>query len=50
MRVQYTLDLRKPNLRKNLDLGKIVGTTDFLVTDNPKRNFILLNRLVVFKD
>ena len=29
--VQYTLDLRKPDLRKNLDLRKIVGTTDFLV-------------------
>ena len=29
--IQYTLDLRKPNLRKNLDLRKIVGATDFLV-------------------
>ena len=29
--VQYTLDLRKPDLRKNLDLRKIVATTDFLV-------------------
>ena len=29
--IQYTLDLRKPNLRKNLDLRKIVGKTDFLV-------------------
>ena len=29
--IQYTLDLRKPDLRKNLDLRKIVGTTDFLV-------------------
>ena len=29
--VQYTLDLRKPDLRKNLDLRKIVVTTDFLV-------------------
>ena len=29
--VQYTLDLRKPNLRKNLNLRKIVATTDFLV-------------------
>ena len=29
--VQYTLDLRKPDLRKNLDLRKIVGATDFLV-------------------
>ena len=27
----YTLDLRKPDLRKNLDLRKIVGATDFLV-------------------
>ena len=30
-RVQGNLDLRKPDLRKNLDLRKIVGTTDFLV-------------------
>ena len=29
--VQYTLDLRKPDLRKNLDLRKIDATTDFLV-------------------
>ena len=29
--VQYTLDLRKPDLRKNLDLRKIDGATDFLV-------------------
>ena len=29
--VQYTLDLRKPDLRKNLNLRKIVATTDFLV-------------------
>ena len=29
--VQYTLYLRKPDLRKNLDLRKIVATTDFLV-------------------
>ena len=29
--VQYALDLRKPDLRKNLDLRKIVATTDFLV-------------------
>ena len=29
--VQYTLDLRKPDLRKNLDLRKVVGATDFLV-------------------
>ena len=26
-----TLDLRKPDLRKNRDLRKIVGTSDFLV-------------------
>ena len=29
--VLWNLDLRKPDLRKNLDLRKIVGTTDFLV-------------------
>ena len=29
--IQWNLDLRKPDLRKNLDLRKIVGTTDFLV-------------------
>ena len=29
--VQWKLDLRKPDLRKNLDLRKIVATTDFLV-------------------
>ena len=29
--VQYTLDSRKPVLRKNLDLRKILATTDFLV-------------------
>ena len=29
--VQWNLDLRKPDLRKNLDLRKIVGATDFLV-------------------
>ena len=28
--VQWNLDLRKPDLRKNLDLRKIVATTDFL--------------------
>ena len=28
--VQWNIDLRKPDLRKNLDLRKIVGTTDFL--------------------
>ena len=31
MGIQYTLDLRKPDLRNNLDLRKIVGATDFLV-------------------
>ena len=30
-KVQYTLDLRKPDLRKNLDLRKIGATIDFLV-------------------
>ena len=30
--IQWKLDLRKPDLRKNLDLRKIVATTtDFLV-------------------
>ena len=29
--IQWNLDLRKPDLRKNLDLRKIVGATDFLV-------------------
>ena len=29
-KIQYTLDLRKPDLRKNLDLRKIVGATHFL--------------------
>ena len=29
--IQWNLDLRKPDLRKNLDLRKIVDTTDFLV-------------------
>ena len=29
--LQYTLDLRKPDLRKTLDLRKIVGATNFLV-------------------
>ena len=29
--LRYDLDLRKPDLRKNLDLRKIVATTDFLV-------------------
>ena len=29
--IQWNLDLRKPNLRKNLDLRKIVATTDFFV-------------------
>ena len=31
LKIQYTLDLRKPDLRKNLDLRKIAGATDFLV-------------------
>ena len=30
-KVQWNLDLRKPDLRKNLDLRKIVATTNFLV-------------------
>ena len=29
--IQWNLDLRKPDLKKNLDLRKIVGATDFLV-------------------
>ena len=29
--IQYCLDLRKPDFKKNLDLRKIVATTDFLV-------------------
>ena len=29
--IQWNLDLRKPDLKKNLDLRKIVGSTDFLV-------------------
>ena len=29
--LQYCLDIRKPDLRKNLDLRKIVAKTDFLV-------------------
>ena len=29
--LQWNLVLRKPDLRKNLDLRKIVATTDFLV-------------------
>ena len=29
--VQYCFDIRKPDLRKNLNLRKIVATTDFLV-------------------
>jgi hypothetical protein len=29
--VQWNLDLRKPDLRKNLDLRRIVATTNFLV-------------------
>ena len=31
MQIQWNLHLRKPDLRKNLDLRKIVGTTNFLV-------------------
>ena len=31
LNVQWNLDLRKPDLRKNLNLRKIRGTTDFLV-------------------
>ena len=31
MIVRWNLDLRKPDLRKNLDLRKIVATTNFLV-------------------
>ena len=31
MTVQMNLDLRNCDLRKNLDLRKIVATTDFLV-------------------
>ena len=27
--IQWNLDLRKPDLRKNLDLRKIVAATDF---------------------
>ena len=30
-RVQWNLNLRKPDLRKNFDLRKIVATTDLLV-------------------
>ena len=29
--LQWNLDLRKPDLRKNLDLRKVVATTKFLV-------------------
>ena len=29
--LQWNLELRKPDLRKNLDLRKIVATTDLLV-------------------
>ena len=29
--IRKNLDLRKPDLRKNLNLREIVGTTDFLV-------------------
>jgi hypothetical protein len=30
LELQCNLDLRKPDLRKNLDLRKIVATTNFL--------------------
>ena len=30
--IQWKLDLRKPDLRKNIDLSKIVATTDFFST------------------
>ena len=39
MYVQWNLDLRKRNLRKNLDLEKFVGTTDFLVHKELFDNF-----------
>ena len=29
--LQWILDLRKPGVRKNLDLRKVVATTNFLV-------------------
>ena len=29
--VQWNIDLRKPDLRKNLDLREIVATTNFFV-------------------
>jgi hypothetical protein len=47
MLVQWNLDLRKLDLRKNLDLRKIVGTTDFLVHklfDLRKKNFQKLKK------
>ena len=34
MQVQWNLDLRKPDLRKNLDLRKIVATTNFFLMPN----------------
>ena len=42
MYVQYTLDLRKPDLRKNLDLRKIVGMYyDAFSSGSPVLNFLL---------
>jgi hypothetical protein len=40
--VQWNLDLRKPDLRKNLDLRKIAGTTDFLVHKLFDRDFLAI--------
>jgi hypothetical protein len=42
--VQWNLDLRKPDLRKNLDLRNIVATTDFLA----HKLFDLRNTLKIF--
>ena len=50
--LQYTLDLRKPDLRKNLDLRKIVATADFLVHklfDLRKKNSDFLTILEQFQ-
>ena len=49
--IQYTLDLRKPDLRKNLDLRKIVATTDFLVQklfDLRKKNSPMWGKITTF--
>ena len=53
--VQYTLHLRKPDLRKNLDLRKIVATTDILVHklfdlmfDFRKKNFRKCKKIGTF--